>query len=99
MTLSLQSLRQALAFEAFSWQNEDPDEVDPLEPKAPRICGCGSSSAHAVGRQHNVSEEHLEPTETEYRLAVREVYLAIDGHVVGINEKIEEIREALADLV
>ena len=97
LTLSLQSLRQAHTFEAFSWQHQDPEEVDPLEPRAPRACGCGSTAAHHP-HISSAQAEHLEPTESEYRLAVQEAQLALDCHVLGINEKIDEIREVLADL-
>ena len=95
LTLELHSLKQAHAFETFSWQQEDDEDVDPLEPRAPRTCGCGSSGAHSHGA---ASAEHLEPTESEYQLAVQEAQLALNGHVLGINEKIEEVRDFLADL-
>ena len=105
LTLALQSLRQAHAFEAFSWQQEDPEDVDILEPRAPRACGCGSAGGHAAGGHaanggpHDPSGGvHAEPTEAEYKLAVQEAQLALDQHIQGINERIEEIRDCLIDL-
>lgn len=92
-------MRQAHAFEAFSWQQEDPEDIDILEPRAPRTCGCGSAGAHAAnGASHDPSGGvHAEPTEAEYKLAVQEAQLALDQHIQGINERIEEIREEIRD--
>lgn len=106
LTLSLQSLKQALAFETFSWQHEE--DVDILEPKAPRTCGCSSAPALSPGQtqagshsaHHSHTHDHAiaEPTEAEYNSAVKEAQLLLDEHIREINAKIEEVREILLDV-
>jgi hypothetical protein len=40
----------------------------------------------------------LEPTEAEYNAAVREALQQLDECVVGINEVLQEVQEAVAEL-
>jgi hypothetical protein len=99
LSLAIQSLQQAHAFKTFSWQNEEEEEGDPLEPPQPRTCGC-SAGAHAPGQHHEHAHGPAaapEPTEREFTLALREAQLALDEHVRSINERIEEVRYALAE--
>jgi len=65
--------------------------------------GCGGSATH--GCHHSHSHEHdplepspLEPTEAEFNAAVREAVQELDACVVGINDLLDEVREAVQEL-
>lgn len=65
--------------------------------------GCGGAATH--GCQHSHSHEHdplepspLEPTEAEFNAAVREALQELDVCVVGINDLLDEVREAVQEL-
>lgn len=95
LTLALQSLQRAHAFEAFSWQREE--DVDVLEPPAARTCGCGSHAGHGA-EQAAHEAEHVEPSEQEFKAAMREAQLLLDAGIRGINESLDEVQCALEEL-
>ncbi len=84
LTLSLQSLNQAFAYQTFSWQHEE--DIDILEHKPPRSCGCSS---------HDDPEEI---SEADFRLAVRDAKLSLDTCIQAINDCLEEVREAIEEI-
>jgi hypothetical protein len=97
LTLTLNALKTAFEFKTFTWQQEE--DADALEPHAQqRTCACcpGPHTDGATGAGQPAAA--LEPTESEYKLAVQDAQLTLNDHVMGINEDMEEIREALASL-
>lgn len=79
------------------------EQAQQLQPS----CAAGASHAcqhHCHGHhQHEAADPlelgtPLEPTEAEYNAAVREALQQLDACVVGINDALEEVREAMADL-
>eukprot|EP00955_Chlamydomonas_euryale_P028846 304062-Chlamydomonas_euryale.AAC.15 len=90
LTLTLQSLQQTYALQGFSWQRDDADEVDVLDPLAVRTCACRQG--------HHGHASQPEPTEAEFNAAVREAQVALDDHINSINETLEEVRYAEDEL-
>ncbi|GAX77542.1 hypothetical protein CEUSTIGMA_g4986.t1 [Chlamydomonas eustigma] len=96
LTLTLNSLKSAFEFKTFTWQQEE--DADILESSSQqRTCAC-CPGPHADGTGGSGQPAALEPTESEYTLAVQDAQLTLNDHVMGINEVMEEIREALASL-
>eukprot|EP00798_Chlamydomonas_sp_ICE-L_P016197 gene16198-22360_t len=94
LELSLLALRQAHAFEVFSWQHED----EGIEGAG----GCShehhATCAHA---HHGASPQGAlavgEATKAEFDAAVLEATLAIDKTVLDINGILDEVKQALME--
>ncbi|KAL4434050.1 hypothetical protein ABPG75_000491 [Micractinium tetrahymenae] len=92
LTLALHALKSAHAQQRFSWQHEEaagslpPGMADLLQG---HLCG--------IGCLHEAPAD--EPTQAEYAAAVKETYQLLQGAVTAINEAIEEVQQAAADLL
>jgi hypothetical protein len=81
-----------------------------VEAAAAGAAAGGSSSSHAEQQHgcvgHHACQHHhgsdggdpLEPTEAEYTAAVREALQQLNGCVSGINEALDDVRDAVAEL-
>lgn len=92
LTLALHALKSAHAQQRFSWQHEEASSSLPAgmaDLLQGHLCG--------VGCLHEAPAD--EPTQAEYAAAVRETYQLLQGAVTAINEALEEVRQAAADLL
>ncbi|KAF6254058.1 DNA repair REX1-B-domain-containing protein [Scenedesmus sp. NREL 46B-D3] len=61
-------------------------------------CGHGHGHDHDHGPPDPLDAGTAEPTEAEYNAAVREALQQLDDCVLGINDVLQEVQEAVADL-
>lgn len=73
MTLALYALQAPARLELFAWQQNDGSPL-----KAGQGCGCGSGDGHS-----RAAHQTQEPTEAEFRAAVRELTCGIEVGVMG----------------
>ncbi|KFM28397.1 hypothetical protein F751_5310 [Auxenochlorella protothecoides] len=83
MTLALYALQAPARLELFAWQQNDGSPL-----KAGQGCGCGSGDGHS-----RAAHQTQEPTEAEFRAAVRELTCGIEENTVAINDVLDEVRD------
>jgi len=111
LTLALQALRQAHAAGNFSWQQEGAEAADAFEPPPAPAAHDHAHGEHAHGDGAAAANGHAgccghgdhpppppEPTQAEWEAAVREATRGLDAAIAAINEALEELRYAAAEL-
>lgn len=93
LTLALQALKAAHSQQRFSWQHEEAAAA----ALAPGVADLLQGHLCGVGCMHEAPSD--EPTQAEYSAAVRETFQLLQGCITAINEALEEVQQAAADLL
>lgn len=98
LTLTVHKLKQAQAFQMFSWQEEGADILEPrvLTPLGQKTACC--SGGCGAGGSSGAAEVVLEPSEVQFTSALREAVSELNNEVVAINDCLEELRYMVEEL-